>query len=138
MKCNGTEIANLQIEKNNKPICKFDSTTLNVLLNDGIRNNIINDLKVNSKKRKFTTQFLTINNIKMEKGTKVYIKLLISLEKDYYNIYKDKFEVYIEEIDIKEFYNYIVDLYEEYAYELDTDVDNIKIELVEIKVKEGV
>ena len=138
MKCNGTELASLQIEKNNKPICKFDSTTLNILLNDGIRNNIINDLKVNSKKQKFTTQFLTINNIKLEKGTKVYIKLLISLEEDYYNIYKDKLEVYIGELDIKEFYNYIVDLYEEYAYELDTDVDNIKIELVEIKVKEGV
>ena len=138
MKCNGTELASLQIEKDNKPICKFCPTTLNILLNDGIRNNIINHLKINSKNEKFTTQFLIINNMKLEKGTKVYIKLLISLEKDYYNIYKDKFEVYIEEIDIKEFYNYIVDLYEEYAYELDTEVDNIKIELAEIKVKEGV
>ena len=138
MKCNGTELASLQIEKNNKPICKFCSTTLNILLNDGIRNNLINHLKVNGKREKFTTQFLTINNMKLEKGTKVYIKFLISLEEDYYNIYKDKFKVYIEELDIKEFYNYIVELYEEYAYELDTEVDNIKIKLIEIKVKEGV
>ena len=50
MKCNGTELASLQIEKNNKPICKFCSTTLNILLNDGIRNNLINHLKVNGKK----------------------------------------------------------------------------------------
>ena len=138
MICNGTELASLQIEKDNKPICRFCPIALNILLNDGIRNNIINDLKVHSEKQKFTTQFLTINNMKIEKGTKVYIKLLVSLEEDYYNIYHDKFEVYIEEIDIKEFYNYIVALYDEYAYELDTEVDNIKIELVEIKLKEGV
>ncbi len=138
MICNGRELASLQIEKDNKPICKFCSTTLNILLNDGIRNNIINHLKVNSKIEKFTTQFLTINDIKMEKGTKVYIKFLISLQEDYYNIYKDKFKAYAEKLDIKEFYNYVVDLYEDYAYELDTDIDNIKIELTEIKVLEGV
>lgn len=138
MKCNGTEIANLQIEKDNKPICKFCSTTLNILLNDGIRNNIINHLQANGKIEECTTQFLTISDVKLEKGTKVSIKFLISLEEDYYHIYKDKFKVYVEKLDIKEFYNYIANLYDEYAYELDTDIDNIKIELVEIKVLEGV
>ena len=138
MICNGTELASLQIEKDNKPICRFCPTTLNILLNDGIRNRVINYLKVNSKIEKFTTQFLTINNMKIEKGTKVYMKFLISLQEDYYNIYKNKFEAYVEKLDIKEFFNYIVDLYEEYAYELDTEIDNIKIELTEIQVMKGV
>ena len=137
MKCNGTELASLQIEKDNKPICKFGSTPLNVLLNDGIRNKIMNHLEVSSEIEKFTTQFLTVNDMKIEKGTKVYIKFLISLEEDFYNIYEDKFDNYAEGIDIKEFYNYVADLYEDYAYELDTDIDNIKIELTEIKVVEG-
>ena len=135
MKCNGTELASLQIGNSNNPTCEYGLIALNILLNDGIRNNI---LKVNNKIKKFTTQFLIINNMKLEKGTKVYIKLLISLEEDYYNIYKNKLEVYIQKLDIKDFYNYIVDLYEEYAYELNTEIDNIKIELAEIKVKEGV
>ncbi len=138
MICNGTEIANLQIEKDNKPVFKFCSTTLNILLNDGIRNNIMNYLQAKGKIEEFTTQFLTINDVKLEKGTKVSIKLLISLEEDYYHIYKDKFEVFVEELDIKKFYNYIANLYDDYACELDTDIDNIKIELIEIKVLEGV
>ena len=50
----------------------------------------------------------------------------------------NQWKAYAEKLDIKEFYNYVVDLYEDYAYELDTDIDNIKIELTEIKVLEGV
>ena len=138
MICNGTELASLQIEKDNQPICRFCPTTLNVLLNDGIRNNIVIYLQANGKIEEFTTQFLTINNMKMEKGTKVYIKFLVSLQEDYYNIYKDKFEACVEKLDIKDFYNCIANLYDDYACELDTNIDNIKIELVEIKVLEGV
>lgn len=137
MKCNGTELASLQIEKDNKPICKFCQTTLNTLLNDGIRNNIINQIEVNNKIDKFTTTFLTINNTKLEKGTKVNIEFLISLEEDNYHIYKNDFNNYADRLDITEFYNYLAYLYEDYAYELDTDINNIKIELVEIKVVKG-
>ena len=127
MKCNSEDQASLQIEKNERPFCRFHTVSLNVLLNDGIRNYIVNHLKSCKKIEKLTTDYLIINDLKLEKGTKVNIKFLISLENDSYKIYKDKFENYVENLDIKDLFNYIVDLFEDYAYELDTEIDNIKI-----------
>ena len=39
-----------------------------------------------------------------------------------------------DKADISEFYNYVIELFEFYAYELDTVIDNIKIELKELKI----
>ena len=38
---------------------------------------------------------------------------------------------------LKDFYNTIVDLFETYAYEMDTEIDNIHIDIVEIEIVKG-
>ena len=137
MKCNSEDQASLQIEKNERPFCRFHTVSLNVLLNDGIRNYIVNHLKVCEKIEKLTTDYLIINDLTLNKGEKVNIKFLVSLEEDYYQIYKDKLKAYLKNLDIKDLFNNIVDLFEDYAYELDTEIDNIKLELIDIEIVKG-
>ena len=44
---------------------------------------------------------------------------------------------YQENLELKDFYNTIVDLFETYAYEMDTEIDNIHIDIVEIEIVKG-
>lgn len=130
MKLTGKERSSIQLEEKGEPI--FYS--LYHLLNTGIRGIIVENLKQVKEIEKYITQFITIGDFKAEKGTKVNMNFLISLEEDFYEIYKQKFSAYTNDLNVADIYNNIVDLYEDYAYELDTDIDNIKIELIEIEL----
>lgn len=137
MKFNGNEWVSLQVEKNGKPFFRLCNITLYDLLNIGLKDLIMENLRDSNEIKKFTTQFVTFNNFKISKGSKVNIKFEVSLEEDHYNIYRGaKFSAYFQDLDIKDIYNSIVELFENYAYELDTDIDNIKIEMTELIVNE--
>lgn len=134
MKYTGKEWSSLQVEKEGKPEFCWCHITLYHLLNTGIKSNILGDLKNCEKIRKYPTQFITIGDLKLSKGTKVNIKFSVSLEEDNYNLYPEKFTAYSPNIDVSDIYNNIIDLFEDYAYELDTDIDNVIIELTGIEI----
>lgn len=137
MKFTGKENVSLQLEENAKPSFSLCNITLFDLLNTEIKDLIMEDLRESNEIKKFNAQFVAFDNLKISNGSTVDIKFNISLEKDHYNIYRGaKFSAYFQNLDIKNIYNSIVELFEDYAYELDTDIDNIKIEMTELIVNE--
>lgn len=133
MKFTGKEWSSIQVEENNKPEFCWCNITLYHLLNTGIKSIIIGNLKEYGDIKKYLTDFVTINDLKISKGTKVNIRFLISLVEDNYNLYPEKLSAYLVNIDVADIYNNIISLFEDYAYELDTDIDNIIIELTELE-----
>lgn len=132
MSYTGKEWSSIQLEENGKPQFCWCNITLFHLLNTGIKNMIISYLKKDEEIKKYTTDFITINDLKLSKGTKVNVKFLISLKEDYYNLYPKKLLAELINIDVMDIFNEIIDLFDNYSYELDTDIDNIIIELTEI------
>lgn len=137
MKYTGKEWSSIQVEENGKPKFCWCNITLYHLLNTGIKSIITSDLENYEKIQKFPTQFMTIGDLKLSKGVKVNIKFLASLKEDTYNLYPEKFTAYLTNIDVSDVYNKIVELFEDYAYELDTDINNVIIELTELEILKG-
>lgn len=134
MNFTGEEWSSAQVEENGKPSFCLCHITLYHLLNTGIKSIITCNLKKYGDIKRYSTDFVTINDLKISKGTKVNIRFQISLQEDNYNLYPEKLTAYINNIDVADIYNNIVSLFEDYAYELDTDIDNIIIELTELEV----
>lgn len=134
MKFSGKEWSSIQVEENGRPLFCLCHITLFNLLNTGIKNIITGNLKNCGNIKKYPTDFVTINDLKLSKSTKVNIRFLISLKEDNYNLYPEQLSAYLVNIDVADMYNNIISLFEDYAYELDTDIDNIVIELTEIEV----
>ena len=134
MKFTGKEWSSIQVKEYNKPKFCWCHITLYHLLNTGIKSIITGNLKKYGDIKKYPTDYITINDLKLSKGTKVNIRFLVSLEEDYYNLYPEKLSAYLSNIDVTDIYNNIVTLFEDYAYELDTDIDNIIIELTELEI----
>lgn len=134
MKFTGKEWSSIQVTENNKPEFCWSNITLYHLLNTGIRSIITGNLKKYGYIKKYDTDFITINDINLSKGAKVNIKFLISLKEDYYNLYPKSFSTYLANIDVADIYNDIIILFEDYAYELDTDIDNLILELTELEI----
>lgn len=134
MKYTGKEKSSIQVEENGNPKFCLCNITLYHLLNNGIRGIITGNLKNYEEIKKYLTQFITIGDLKLSKGTKINIKFLVSLEEDNYNLYPEKFTAYLTNTDVIDIYNNIIDLFDDYAYDLDTDIDNVIIELTELEV----
>ncbi len=134
MKFKGEERASIQIKGNARPEICLSNITLYQLLNTGIKSIIINELKKYDDIKRYSTEYITINNLKLSQGTKVNIRFLIFPQEDNYNLYPEKLSAYLSSIDVKDIYNNIVILFEDYAYDMDTDIDNIIIELTELEV----
>lgn len=107
---------------------------LKQLINVFILDRLCQQLIRNKDNGKIVTEYLSINDMKILKGTKVSLKFQVSLKKNEPFFKKVKYSTMYDKADISEFYNYVIELFEFYAYELDTVIDNIKIELKELKI----
>lgn len=134
MKYTGKECSSIQVEKDGKPRFCWCNITLYHLINTGIKGIIVGNIQKCGKIEKFPTQFMNIGDLKLSKGQKVNIKFLISLEEDNYNLYPEKFTAYLTNLDVIDIYNKITELFENYACDLDTDIDNVIIELTELEI----
>lgn len=135
MKLTGKEKVSLYTEKDGERNFTISQLNLDQLLNIFILDRMCLEL-VKGKIKKLVTGYLTINDIKISKGTKVYVKFQVSLKETIAELENTKFTAVQDELDISEFYNHVVELFEFYAHELDTVIDNIKLELLELKIKE--
>lgn len=134
MKFTGKEWSSIQVEENGNPRFCWCNITLYHLLNTGIKNIINGNIENYGKIKKYPTQFITIEDLKLSKGTKINVKFLVSLKEDNCNLCPKKFRAYFKNIDVVDIYNNIIDLFEEYAHELDTVIDNVIIELSELEI----
>lgn len=135
MKLTGKENVSLYTEKDGERNFTISQLNLDQLLNIFILDKMCREL-VKGKIEKLVTGYLTINDIKISKGTKVYVKFQASLKETIVGLENTKFAAIQDKLDISEFYNHVVELFEFYAHELDTVIDNIKLELIELKIKE--
>ena len=134
MRLTGKEKVSLYAEQDGKNNFIASELELKQLINVFILDRLCQQLIRNKDNGKIVTEYLSINDMKILKGTKVSLKFQVSLKKNEPFFKKVKYSTMYDKADISEFYNYVIELFEFYAYELDTDIDNIKIELKELKI----
>lgn len=131
MKLTGKESVSLYTEKDGERNFTICALNLDQLLNIFILDRMGLEL-IKNKTEKLDTGHLTINDMKISKGTKVSVKFRVSLKK---SIFKNiKYIIINQHLDISEFYNYVVELFDFCAYELNTVIDNIKLELFDLEI----
>ena len=133
MKLTGKESVSLYTEKDGERNFTICALNLDQLLNIFILDRMCLNL-IKNKTEKLVTGYLTINDMKISKGTKVSVKFRVSLKKSIPLLKNTKYIATCPRLDISEFYNHVIELFDFYAYELDTVIDNIKIELIEIEI----
>ena len=134
MRLTGKEKVSLYAEQDGKNNFVASELELKQLINVFILDRLCQQLIRNKDNGKIVTEYLSINDMKILKGTKVSLKFQVSLKKNEPFFKKVKYSTMYDKADISEFYNYVIELFEFYAYELDTVIDNIKIELKELKI----
>ena len=134
MRLTGKEKVSLYAEQNEKSNFIASELELKQLINGFILDRLCQQLIRNKDNGKIVTEYLSINDMKILKGTKVSLKFQVSLKKNEPFFKKVKYSTMYDKADISEFYNYVIELFEFYADELDTVIDNIKIELKELKI----
>ena len=134
MKLTGKESVSLYTEKDGERNFTICALNLEQLLNNFILDRMCLNL-IKNKKEQLVTGYLTINNTKISKGTKVSLKFQISLKETSTGLENKNFTAIHSDLDISDFYNLVVELFDYYACKLSTVIDNIKIELVELEIK---
>lgn len=134
MKLTGKEMVSLYTEKDGEREFTISELNLDQLINVFILDRMCQQLIKNKNNEKLVTGYLTIDDTKISKGTKVSLKFQISLKKNIPFFKKIEYIAIFDKSDISEFYNYVIELFDFYAYELDTVIDNIKLELIELEI----
>ena len=132
MKLTGKEWVSLYAEKDGERYFTISQLNLNQLINNFILDRMCQEL-IKNKTEKLVTGYLTIDDMKISKGTKVSVKFRVSLKKGIPFLKNIKYIAINQNLDISEFYNYVVELFDFFACELDTVIDNIKLELIELE-----
>ncbi len=114
----------------------IENYTLNEIVNYIAAQSFV-DIKLdNNNYKDKITNYIIIDGKKYNLKTDIRIKFEVSLLdipivcRKYFT---QKYNA-ITEVEIKEFYKEIVELVNNYAYELDTDINNIKIETKELEI----
>ena len=81
MKLTGKEMVSLYTEKDGERNFTISQLNLNQLLNIFILDRMCQQLIKNKNDEKLVTGYLTINDMKISKGTKVSVKFRVSLKK---------------------------------------------------------
>ena len=135
MKLTGKEIVSLHAEKNGEYSFGIYEESLNKLLNVYILDKFCMQL-IKNDKTGIVTNYLKINDMKISKGTKASVKFRVSLKKSIPLLKNTKYISTCPRLDISEFYNHVIELFDLWAYELNTVIDNIKLELIELEILE--
>ena len=136
MKLTGKEWVSLYAEKDGERYFTISQLNLNQLINNFILDRMCQDL-IQNKTEKLDTGYIAINDTKISKGTKVSVKFRVSLKKRIPFLKNIKYIAINQNLDILDFYNHILELFDFCAHELDTVIDNIKIELIELEIVNG-
>ena len=116
MRLTGKEKVSLYAEQNEKSNFIASELELKQLINGFILDRLCQQLIRNKDNGKIVTEYLSINDMKILKGTKVSLKFQVSLKKNEPFFKKVKYSTMYDKADISEFYNYVIELFEFYAY----------------------
>ena len=133
MKLTGKESVSLYTEKDGERNFTICALNLDQLLNNFILDRMCLNL-IKNKKEQLVTGYLSINNTKISKGTKVSLKFQISLNETITGLENKNYTAIHSDLDISDFYNLVVELFDYYACKLNTVIDNIRVELIELEV----
>lgn len=133
----GKEDASLCLEENSKPCLTISQLNWHQLLNDVIVNRIFKELQESNIIKKYDTRYITINKTKIPNKSIVSAKFKASIKEGISGIENYKYDVISKDVEVKNFYNHIVELFEFYAHELDTDINNIELELIDLEIIQG-
>lgn len=136
MKLTGKENATLCIEKDGKPYFTICQLNLNQLLNDVIVDRIDNELHKKDNIQRFDTRYIAINNRKIFKDSIIRVKVRASVKEDLPEMRNKKYNSIKHSLRVQNFYNFIIGEFEYYSCEFDTNINNIKLELVELEIVE--
>lgn len=114
----------------------IENYTLNEIVNYIAAQSFV-DIKLdNNNYKDKITNYIIIDGKKYNIKTDIHMEFEISLLniplvcKEYFT---QKYSV-VTELELKDFYKKIVELVDYYAYELDTDINNIKIETLQLQI----
>lgn len=133
MKLTGKESVSLYTEKDGERNFTICALNLDQLLNNFILDRMCLNL-IRNKKEQLVTGYLTINNTKISKGTKVSLKFQVSLNETNAGLENKNYTAIHSDLDISDFYNLVVELFDYYACKLNTVIDNIRVELIELEI----
>ena len=136
MKLTGEEDVTLCIEKDGKPYFTISQLNLDQLLNDVIVDRIDNELHKKDNIQRFDTRYIIINNRKVFKDSIIRVKVRASVKEDLPEMKNKKYNSIRNSLRVQNFYNFIIGEFEYYSCEFDTDINNIKLELLELEIVE--
>lgn len=140
MRLTGNEYVGLEVKGDLDTHFTICELTLNSLLNTFIRDNLCSSLQKNDTTEHLITQNIFFEDLetkritKITKGIKIDVVFQVSLENNI--IDHNTYTATHKDLDIKDFYNSVAQIFEDYAYELDTDIDNVKLTISELNIKD--
>lgn len=134
MKLTGKENASLCVEKDGKPYFTICQLNWYQLLNHFISDKICNESKLGRKIEEFDTRYISFNNLKIPKETKIKIGFQILTKSTPSVVLENKFEVTFR---VKDFYNTMIKLIKDLAKKYDTTLLNIGFKVIELEILEG-
>ena len=135
MKLTGKEKARLCIEVDNKEDWTNKNFTIKELLDSFILGTIATPIKNKDKVQEKIVKYFSIDNIIMEKRTRINAKFRASLKYPKNERESIEFECICTYLDITDFYNFIVDLYIDYAESFNTTITDINLKIIEIEIR---
>ena len=133
MKFTGKELISMSTKKDGKNCFTISDFTLNKLTNGFISDRICKELNEDGYNEKLITDYIIIDGTRYYGKSYIRIKMQAYL-KDPLPFDRDrKYNVEHFELKVRDFYNFILDTFDSYAYELDTTIDNILVDIIEIE-----
>lgn len=114
----------------------IENYCLNEIVNYIVSHSFV-DSQFDKENRPINTKYIIADNMKCNEDFNIQMKLVVT---PYSSPFKKDYDVIVDDTKLSEFHNTITNIAEDYAYELDTDINNIKIIVNELKLSnlEGV
>ena len=113
----------------------IQNASLNKIVNFIVLQDFVN-LQLNEESEKQETRYIIIDNKEYNSNSVISMKLQVSLLETFIGLkyFKHTYDAIIPKIKLNDFYNKIVSLAEEYACDLDTDINNLRIRVMELEI----
>ena len=137
MKIDGNKLISILLEDDTSKMV-IQNSSLNKVVNYIVLQDFVH-LQFNEDSQKQETKYIIVDNKKYDSNTVITLKLQILLMETLIDLeyFKHKYDAIIPRIKLNDFHNEIVKFAETYACDLDTDINNLKIRVMELEIGKG-
>ena len=134
MKVDGEKNISILLEDDTSKMY-IQNSSLNKVVNFIVLQDFVH-LQFNEESQKQETKYIIIDNKEYNSNAVISVKLQVSLLETLIDLeyFKHTYNAIIPKIKLNDFYNKIVSFAEEYACDLDTDINNLKIRVMELEI----